>query len=29
MSVVARGNQAVVLINKSADYDKAFQALAG
>lgn len=29
VSVVARGNQAVVLINKNADYDKAFQALAG
>lgn len=29
ISVVTRGNQAVVLINKSADYDKAFQALAG
>lgn len=29
VSVVARGNQAVVLINQGADYDKAFQALAG
>lgn len=29
VSVVSRGNQAIVLINKGADYDKAFQALAG
>ncbi|WP_290681298.1 DUF2173 family protein [Halothiobacillus sp. 15-55-196] len=28
VSVVARGNKAIVLINQHADYDKAFEALA-